>query len=669
MAQWEDDLRAVVEHRGAALVARAETLVLHDEGADRAVGLTVDALVAAFRRGGRRTTGEHGSIRLVDDDELDALAAQVGREQDRLARASRAGEARRDPARPPAPSPDDGPSDQLTAHLPDVVARVRAARRRGRRQGLVASAAVVVVAALATTAFTAWPWGRSSPEPTPSDTPYAGACGSTLPTGRSLAPVTYDRSASITGSTVAADGWWAPAYLGGLTEPTSDELDLLDLLDSLTPEVVLARGGMIVALGVDVREVAGDGWTSEARPTLADLTPDSPLYVPVRFTACDGGAVEPGTYQAYLFATTDDRRTHVLSDPTALTVLSTTPDGYQPSWLTGSALACGESADDFVVRAWAHPVDQLDQTGSSLDDDGEVITLRNNGTEPRKVMVPRGAVAWVKDGRIVGVGPDERAATQTTVGRGKRVEVPVRPWDTTDYCAPTADGEPGPLPAGTYQTIVYARIPAGDPSQPDRWILEDDRRYDVLVHDDGSAGYDDAAGTAALALATKGYQPSWVRGGPLTCGMTDEEFQLAGTENAAAGIDGTFGVDEEGWTGSLLTGPGGRMTTVTTPRGAGLAWFTDFRGSSSNRLVSLGSDPGPGRRTTLDGDAEQRAMLDSTDSCAPGARGRFTKHLPAGNYLVAHYTWVRKSGGERQWLVDGGMQGVSVGEDGSVASR
>ncbi|GMA23008.1 hypothetical protein GCM10025864_07670 [Luteimicrobium album] len=613
MAQWEDDLRVVVEHRGAALVEHARGLVAAPEpdGPDPAVALTAAALEAAFRRGGRRPTGEHGSVRLVSDDELDALAALVRREQERLARS-------RGDAAGPAPSasrPDDGPSEALTAHLATMVTHVREARRRGRRRGLVGSAAVVVVAALATTAFAARPWDRPTPDPAPTTTPYAGACGSRLPSGRSLAPVTYDSSASVTGNTVVPDGWWAPAYVGGLTDPTSDELDVLD---HLKPEVVLVRDGTIVALGVDATASSGDGTivalgvdatassgdggTGDARPTFADLAPDSPLYVPVRFAACDGGDVEPGTYQAYAFATTDDQRTHVLSDATTLTVLdpSAEADGYQPTWLAGSPLACGEKADDFVARAAAYPVDQLDQTGSALYDDGEAVLLRNNGRTARKVKVPRGAVAWVQDGRIVGVGPDERATTATTIGRGKQVEVSVRRWDTTNYCAPTSGGEPGHLPAGTYQAIFYGRIPADDPSQPDEWVVEDDRGNDLLVHDDGTVGYDDSTSTEALALAKTGYQPSWVRGGPLVCRMTDEEFTEAATADAVVGIDGTFSVDEEGSTGVLLAERDGKTVTVTTPRRAGLAWFTDFRGAgpTGSSLSALTPGRGAGRSST-----------------------------------------------------------------------
>jgi len=676
MAQWEDDLRAVVEHRGAALVARARTLV-PDEDQDRAVGLTADALAAAFRRGGRRTTGEHGSVRLVDDDELDALAAQVGREQDRLVRASRAGEAPRDRATPPATAPDDGPSDDLTARLPEVVAQVGLARRRGRRRALLGSAAVVVVAALATTAAATRPWDR--PAPTPTSTPYAGACGAALPTGHSLMPVRYDAEASSSTTTVLPDSTWDAAFT---TEATLTG-DQIGVLETLTPEVVLAQHGKIVALGASTgdekyQDEDGDDTSTPPWPGEGDwvgLDSDdvdvepTPTSYAVRFTACDGGTVKPGAYQAYLFATADDQKQHVLSDATALTVLPPTPDGYQPAWLAGSPLACGEKADDFVLRAAAFPVDQLDQVGSAFYDDGEAIILRNNGAS-RKVKVPRGAVAWVQDGRIVGVGPDERATTATTVHHGTQVEVSARPWDATDYCTPTTGDKPGHLPAGTYQAILYARIPADDPSEPDRWVIEDARGNDLQVREGGKVAYGDAAGSAdAVALARKGYQPPWVEGSPLRCRMTADAFTQASARRPPATLAGSWSSDSDGSFGTDLVAKGTRKSTLVTPPRIGVAWFTATPEDQPGTLVSFGSSLGRARRATLDTSVPRSTALDASDTCAPSRGGEFADKLPAGHYWVSFYTWVRGADGLQQWLTDGGAMGVTVGADGSITGR
>ncbi|GAA4842356.1 hypothetical protein GCM10023221_20400 [Luteimicrobium xylanilyticum] len=477
LAQWEDDLRAVVEHRGAALVEHARMLLepAEDDGPDRAVELTVRALEAAFRRGGRRTTGEHGSVRLVDDDELDALAARVTGAQDRLAPAGRP------PATAtPAPPPDDGASEALTARVPEVVAHVRAARSRGRRRALVGSAAVVVVAALATTAFAARPWDRSpTPAPSPTATPYAGACGSNLPKGKSALRVRYDRTWADE-SEIVADQTWDAAF-----EADGDvNAAVRGTLDSLTPEVVLTRDGKVVALGVDV---PGSATAGDPPASFSDLVAGSPAYVAVRFAACDGGALAPGRYQAHLFAT--DGSAHVLSGAAGLTVLSTVPEGDQPAWLAGSPLACGEKADEFVVRAGALAPERIDQAGGAVYDDGFAVLLRNGSRRARTLELPRRAVvAWVQHGRIVGVGPDERATHTVTVGKGKLVRVAARPWDTTDYCTGSADGtKPGHLPPGTYQALVYTRVPATDASDPDRWVVDDWRGNDIVIRRDGTA--------------------------------------------------------------------------------------------------------------------------------------------------------------------------------------
>ncbi|MGC5168160.1 hypothetical protein [Luteimicrobium sp. DT211] len=662
MAQWEDDLRAVVEHRGAALVEHARELLPGADPTDdgRAVTLTVDALVAAFRRGGRRAAGEHGSVRLVDDDDLGVLEAGVRREQDRLAPAGGA------PApAAPVPPPDDGPSDALSARLPEVVTRVQAARRRGRRRALVGSAAVVV-AALATTAFAARPWDRATQEPAPTDTPYAGACGAPLPAGKSLLRVSYNKDASDGSSIVAGQTWHAEFDASSTPDPTS-----LAVAETLTPEIVVTRGGKVVALGVSTPDdtFQDEDGNAPSAPSFTDMTDGGPAFFSVRFVACDGGDLAAGSYQARLFATTDDGSAHVLSAAADLTVLSAAADGYQPAWLEGSALACGEQADDFVTRASALAYDGLDQIGSATYDDGDAVILRNGGRAARKVELPRGAVAWVQDGRIVGVGPDERASRATTVRAGKQVEVSARPWDATDYCTPTTGGKPGHLPAGTYQAVLYGRVPAGEPGAPDRWILDDERGNDLVVGLDGSVSYGGAAASAGAALTQKGFQPSWVRGSALQCGMTDDAFTTTSAAHAAAEIGGSFSLDNDGRLGSELTVRGSGKQSLTTPSRIGVAWFTTTRGDMPGRLVSFGSDLGPGRRATVDGTTSRDTTLDTVDTCAPGADGTFALKLPAGSYWVAFYTWVRRPGGQPQWLTDGGAMGVTVEDDGTVTGR
>ncbi|MGC5168159.1 hypothetical protein [Luteimicrobium sp. DT211] len=503
MAQWEDDLRAVVEHRGAALVARARTLVASDDDASRddahdpAVDLTVDALAAAFRRG-RRSSDDQGSVRLVTDDDLDALEAAVHREQDRLAPA-------RGPSIPTA-RPDDGPSDALSARLPEVVAQVRAARRRGRRRALVAGAAVVVVAALATTAFAARPWDRA-PDPRGTDTPYAGACGATLPDGTSLLPVALSDEESADGILLPDQTWFA-TYDGDMSALTPDDRELLGTFD---PEVVLTSDGTVVALGVSTGEVTyddpADGSRTVAPPwpgladrgdpgdvsRLADYADDGggSTQVAVRFVPCGGGDLPAGDYRAYLYGSAADGSAHVLSDPSPVLVLAATPAGYQPPWLEGSALACGESVDEFLTRISTRPVVDLDERRVAVHDDGVSYRLRNDADTDLRISLPTHvAMAWTQGGTIVGVGTDERRSAPTTVKAGATVTLSARPWDTHDYCGTGAGSAPSSrLPAGTYQVFGYARVPAHEPGEPDAWFFEGTGPSSVVVREDGSVTY------------------------------------------------------------------------------------------------------------------------------------------------------------------------------------
>ncbi|MFC8731403.1 hypothetical protein ACFT5B_02955 [Luteimicrobium sp. NPDC057192] len=514
MAQWEDDLRAVVEHRGAALLWHAHRLVdpvtvavtleeAPEDAPDAALELAVDALVTTFRHAARRgrDAGGHGSVRLVTDDDLDALEQSVRAAQDRLAPPRPATFVRRvEPLTPP----DDGPSDDLTARLPEVVARVREARRGARRRTWVVGAAAVVVVAVAASAVAGWPWKSAAADPEPTVPAYAGACGTTLPTGPSLLPVSLTDDESEDRAILAGSPWFAQ-YTGDASALSTDELATLD---SMTPELVLVKDGNVVALGVDTGQVqymAPDGSMSTERSwpgvaeagvasdagdvtRYADYVADDPgtAMFSVRFESCTGGTVPAGEYRAYLFGTTDDRSAHVLSDAAPVTVLPATPAGYQPRWLEGSALACGETVDEFLIRVGPHPFIDLDTVGVVIHDDGLTYPLKNSVETARTDVLPkRAALAWVQHDRIVGVGPDERGTAPRTVEPGKTVTLSARPWDTTDYCATGAVASK-PLKPGTYRVLAYARVPAHDPADPDTWILQGSGPDAVVVHDDGS---------------------------------------------------------------------------------------------------------------------------------------------------------------------------------------
>ena len=516
MAEWEDELRAVVEHRGRALLGHADALLTPTEptmpptaepdgtGVDPALELTVDALVRAFRRRGRRAGGEHGTVRLVTDDDLDSLAAAVRREQDGLAHAPRGTSTVPDA---PAPSPDDGPSDALSARLPELVARVRVVRRRARRQALVGVAAAVVVAALATTAAVGRPWDRATPDPAPTATPYAGACGAALPTGASLLPVTLD-AVEPPDRTVVADQTWRASYAGDASALTDDDRATLG---TMRPEVVLTQGGRVVGLGVNTGEaltMAPDGTSStdEIRwPGLASPGPgsvpgdlgrfsdhgvgDGETSVAVRFVPCGGGSMPAGSYRAYLYGT-DGAEAHVLPEAAAVTVLADAPTGYQPPWLAGSALACGESVDEFLTRIMGRTFTRLELGDATFHDDEMSYTFTNTSGSGQHLVLPRrAAIAWVQRGRIVGVGGDERGTDPTPVAAGKTVHLSTRPWDTTDRCAQPDGARSRRLAPGSYRVFAYARVPATQPDQPDDWFIEWSGPTSVVVAADGSVSF------------------------------------------------------------------------------------------------------------------------------------------------------------------------------------
>ncbi|GAA4842346.1 hypothetical protein GCM10023221_20390 [Luteimicrobium xylanilyticum] len=499
MSHREDDLRTVVEHRGAALVAHARTLVEPaDETTEAPVELTVDALVATFRRTGR-TSGEHGSVRLLTDDDLDLLEAAVRREQDRLA-------GRRTAGTTEPPPPDDGPSDALSARLPEVVARVRVARRLRRRHVVVGAVAGVVAAALVVAAVAVRPWGRDTPDAVP--TAAKDACGTTLPTSGSLYPVRSETQ-DDGDRAILADDTWTGQYTGDASGLTADGLAVLD---TLSPQVVLAAKGKVVGLGIPTatyqQELDGTVSSASSRwPGIGGLTATaldlgyrgtvktSPVQVAVRFVPCGGGTVPAGGYEAYLYGAADDGSAHVLSDAAPVTVLPDAPAGYQPRWLEGSALACGETVDEFFTRITGHPYTGLEQKDPGPRDDPTTFVFRNRTETAEVVGAPRrAALAWVKDGTIVGLGADERGP-RTTIEPGRSLRLATRPLSTTDYCDPAQDGRRGRLAPGTYRVFAYARFETGDEPDPFDWFISTPGYSFAVVHQDGSASFTKAETT------------------------------------------------------------------------------------------------------------------------------------------------------------------------------
>jgi hypothetical protein len=150
-------------------------------------------------------------------------------------------------------------------------------------------------------------------------------------------------------------------------------------------------------------------------------------------------------------------------DPTAL------PAGFQtghvPAWLSGSRLACGA---DVAALSTATGDLTLHAAGTSTTESTAGGTwlytlpasLASSAPATVNLWAPQqAAVAWVQDGRIVGVGPNQAemaAITPLAPGTPHTVSAAAT---RTDYCVPDTDGTyTTDLPPGHYQLVLYLPV-------------------------------------------------------------------------------------------------------------------------------------------------------------------------------------------------------------------
>lgn len=167
-------------------------------------------------------------------------------------------------------------------------------------------------------------------------------------------------------------------------------------------------------------------------------------------------------------------------------------DGHVPAWLEGSGLACGADAVAPQPASTTMTLRAAGTATSELAPDGEtwLYTLDATLTSAEDTTVALwspslAAVAWVQDGRIVGLGPNQ-AETPTIAPIAPAQPRPVQAAATrTDYCVPNADGTyTTELPAGDYELVLYLPVSpdAYDPATV-TWLAS--QRLSATLTEDG----------------------------------------------------------------------------------------------------------------------------------------------------------------------------------------
>ncbi len=140
-------------------------------------------------------------------------------------------------------------------------------------------------------------------------------------------------------------------------------------------------------------------------------------------------------------------------------------NGHVPAWLEGSGLACGANA---VTPQPATATITLRAAGTATSDrtsDGTWLytlgaSLTSAGTTTVDLWAPdQAAVAWVQDGRIVGLGPNNTESASVTPLAPTQPRALGATATRTDYCVPNPDGTyTTDLPAGDYELVLYLPV-------------------------------------------------------------------------------------------------------------------------------------------------------------------------------------------------------------------
>ncbi|MFE7504953.1 SigE family RNA polymerase sigma factor [Promicromonospora sp. NPDC057488] len=461
----------------------------HTPGADRVATARVDVGVALRRLSPRQR--EVVILRFFDDLTVPQIAAALGTSQGTVKRhLFDASAVLRDAlAEATAPELDTSLDERLDA----VTGAVR--RRRTAKVAAIGGVSLVLIVLLGFAA--AWGPGRFLSDPVPPATPSPETSGDAVrvgwvPAGWSAIgdqylcgmDVTALTSTSdvvgleLTGDVEAADGGdERDDFLSAPVRIVRTDAEG-PALDGGPPRLVFARNGQVVDLG--------RGWTeggyalpgaggSVARVAEADA-----------FTACGawttkgpetpwGVYLDPrpaGTYDVYaaMYWTAGDGDVElVVSEPVTMEVpaldvpgeeepAAGIRDGYQPPWLAGTSLACGDPASDIPGRFYDSWGPESLDVGSSA----QGMSLRFENTEGPDLDTTRTppTLVWLNDGRVVSVGSDvwsEPVEPFRADGNGSG-RIPVAIGDPDPACL--LDPDAG-LPEGDYEAYVLMEIAPG----------------------------------------------------------------------------------------------------------------------------------------------------------------------------------------------------------------
>ncbi|MFC8731408.1 hypothetical protein ACFT5B_02980 [Luteimicrobium sp. NPDC057192] len=523
-AAWRDDLRSLLDQRWERLAALAGRRTPDPRDADpEAYGALVAALVRVF-------TAHHpaseapGAVRgsqavvVVDDDAvLDDLERAVG---DALARAGRVPDTDSLPAPRPAADPLDelrpaGPTSDATDRwdapppvLAAVETRVASARRtRTGRRRVVGAVSAGIGAFLVAGVLWSAGYGPGHGSPAPTATVAEDESGFALPMYPRWTPVGCRTELAVRSS---GTGALALHVRGGTSRigpaDTWTGRVSVDTNDMIRSHAVLAGPVQVVLVDVHGTPVAAVGVGDVPR---IDLSTRPAVQAAVRLTACNGSRpLDPGTYDLVAVQHYQDRSDGpygpiltATSAPVRLAVAraaspSVDAGAEQPPWLIGTPLVCGMTTDALVGLPGYFP-QYLDVLAPPRDGPPGLV-VRNAAGGPAPITTGRQvALAWVRHGRVVSVGPDVLADPATrVVPVGGQALLPAA-LDTTDRCRPSGDGSyPRRLAAGTYLAYPYAQVVAdrstlaraasdGAPTPTLGWLVGEPRR--VVVGADGSA--------------------------------------------------------------------------------------------------------------------------------------------------------------------------------------
>ena len=454
-------------------------------GADRIATARVDVGVALARLSPRQR--EVVVLRFFEDMTVPQIAAALGTRPGTIKRhLSNATELLRGLlAEVPVPEVDTNLDQRLAA----VTGAVR--RRRVVKVGAAAGVSMVLAVLLAVAAW----WGPSRllsdpvPPASPSPDSSTAQVGGWVPPGWPEQDGPFHCGMEVTALTSSSDTVrlelsGAPEVVGEgegarlaapvritRTDRTGPELS------GVRPRLVFARDGRVVDLGTGWKESqypmpdAGESATdvAEADATTAcgtwtlDGTPNPEKYLDQR---------PGGTYDVYAvlwWAEGEGVDGYAVSEPVSMDVPAIElPDeepiavdvrvGYQPPWLEGTGLACGDYASRIPgtsYHAWG-------PEGLTAATSRESVTMRFGNTEGPAIDTTRtpATLVWLRDGRVVSVGSDvwsqpvERFRADEK--GGTPVVVPIGEPDLTCLEDPAAG-----MPSGRYDLYALMEVDPG----------------------------------------------------------------------------------------------------------------------------------------------------------------------------------------------------------------